>query len=302
MAVVSPNGPWGIGPEKQGVQALTNHPHARRAALLAGALAVAFALPVAAQDDDVGGASPFHIFDKPGPETRTRLGIGPGFAPSYPGSDDVQIYPVLEFERVDSDRPFDFEAPDESFGFDLFSTSGFSIGPVVNFEDSRKSEDVGTTLPEVGFSVEPGVFVQMDFGENFRLRSEVRKGVSGHEGWIATAGGDVILRDRDEWLFSVGPRVTWSDDRYHDAYFSVAPADAPAAGLPAFDADGGIQAYGALASTLFQVSKNWGLLLYGKYDRLTGDAADSPIVLTYGSRDQFSFGGAITYTFGPGVK
>ena len=137
---------------------------------------------------------------------------------------------------------------------------------------------------------------------SFRVRSELRKGVSGHKGWIGTAGADLILRDRDEWLFAIGPRVTWSDDDYHDAYFSVAPADSLAAGLPAFDADGGIQAYGATASTLFQVSKNWGLLLYGKYDRLTGDAADSPIVLTYGSRDQFSFGSAITYTFGPGVK
>ena len=58
----------------------------------------------------------------------------------------------------------------------------------------------------------------------------------------------------------------------------------------------------ATASTLFQFTRNWGVLLYGKYDRLTGDAADSPIVLTYGSRDQFSFGGALIYTFGPGVR
>ena len=68
------------------------------------------------------------------------------------------------------------------------------------------------------------------------------------------------------------------------------------------ECDGGIQAYGVTASTTFLVSKHVGFLLFGKYDRLTGDPADSPIVLTYGSRDQFSFGGALTYTFGPGVK
>lgn len=264
-----------------------------------------FASPAAAQDEEDEGfrlPGPFHILDPQGPDTRIRLGLGAGFAPSYPGSDDLQIYPLFEFERVDSDREFDFEAPDESFAFDLFHTGGFSFGPLVNFEDSRTSEDVGTVLPKVGFSVEPGVFAQMDFSENFRVRSEVRKGISGHEGWIATAGADVILRDRDEWLFSFGPRLTWSDDKYHDAYFSVAPIDAPAAGLPAFDAEGGIQAYGGLASTMFQVSKHWGIMAFGKYDRLTGDAADSPIVLVHGSRDQFSFGAGLTYTFGKGVK
>ena len=273
--------------------------------MLASAAAIALTVPAAAQDEDedaVRGPSPFHIFDKPGPETRTRLGFGPGFAPSYPGSDELQIYPVFDFERVDSDEPFEFEAPDESFGFDLVHTGGFSFGPIVNFEGSRTSEDVGTTLPKVGFSVEPGLFVQADFGQNFRLRSEVRKGVSGHDGWIATAGADVILRESDAWLFSLGPRVTWSDHSYHDAYFSIAPADAPAAGLAAFDAEGGIQANGATASASFMVSRHIGFQLFGKYDRLTGDAADSPIVLVYGSRDQFTFGGALTYTFGPGVK
>lgn len=260
------------------------------------------AVPAMAQDEPDGGSEGlFGIFSKPGPNTRTRIGAGAGFAPSYPGAEDVQLYPLVEFERVNTDRPFDFEAPDESFGFDLVNAGGFSFGPVVSFEDSRTSEDVGTTLPKVGWSIEPGLFVQYDFGENFRVRSELRKGVTGHDGWIGMAGADLIARNRDQWLFSIGPRVTWSDDTYHDAYFSVAPAAAPAAGLPAFDADGGIMAYGGLVSTLFQLSRNWGILAYGKYDRLTGDAADSPIVRVFGSRDQFSGGLALTYTFGPGV-
>ena len=270
--------------------------------MVAGALSILCAVPVTAKDEDDHGGGLFSIFDKPGPETRTRLGIGPGFAPSYPGADNLQVYPLLEFERVNTDRPFDFEAPDESFGFDLVNAGGFSFGPVVNFEDSRTSKDVGTTLPKVDFSIEPGLFVQYDFGQNFRLRSELRKGITGHDGWIGSAGADVIARDGDKWLFSIGPRVTWADDSYHDAYFSVAPADAAAAGLPAFDANGGIMAYGGLISTLFQLSKHVGIMAYGKYDRLTGDAADSPIVLTYGSRDQWSGGMALTYTFGPGVK
>lgn len=206
------------------------------------------------------------------------------------------------FDRARGDAPFKFEAPDDGIGIDIVSTNGFSFGPVGNFEDARTAEDVGTALPKVGFSLELGGVVKYELGDLFRLRGEVRRGVTGHKGWIGTLGGDLIFRDKDRWLFSIGPRVTWSDDKYQDAWFSVAPADSIPSGLPAFDADGGIQAYGATASFLTQFSKRWGVTTYAKYDRLTGDAADSPIVRTYGSRDQFSFGAALMYTFGPGVR
>ena len=115
------------------------------------------------------------------------------------------------------------------------------------------------------------------------------------------AGADFIMRDGDEWLFSVGPRVTWSDDRYQDVWFGVAPEDAGPSGLPAYDPEGGIQAYGATASFLTQFTPRWGIMTYAKYDRLVGDAADSPVVREHGSRDQFSGGVALSYTFGSGV-
>jgi outer membrane protein len=209
---------------------------------------------------------------------------------------------MVNFDIARGDDPFKFEAPDDGFGIEIINSNGFAFGPVANFEDARKAEDVGTALPEVEFSAELGAVLKYELGDRWRVRGEIRKGLTGHKGWVGTLGADMILRDADRWLFSIGPRVTWSDDRYQDAWFSVAPADAAPSGLPAYDADGGIQAYGATASALTQFSTRWGLSAYAKYDRLTGDAADSPIVLTYGSRDQFSGGLALTYTFGRGVN
>jgi outer membrane protein len=232
---------------------------------------------------------------------RTRIALGPQVYPSYPGSDSVDIGPYIDFSRTRGDEPFDFEAPDQSFGISIGDGDGFSFGPVANFEGSRTAEDVGAALPKVGFTIEVGGFAQAYLGENFRLRGEVRKGIGGHDGWIGMGSADFVMRDGDEWLFSIGPRVTWSDDKYHDAWFGVAPEDSAPSGLPAYDPDGGIHAYGATASTVTQISGRWGLSAYAKYDRLVGDAADSPIVLTYGSRDQFSFGAGLTYTFGRGV-
>lgn len=226
--------------------------------------------------------------------------VGPQAYPSYPGSDDFDIGPYINVDRARGDEPFEFEAPDEGFGFPLIDTGGFSLGPVVNFEGARTAEDVGADLPKVKFSLEPGAFVSLDLGESFRLRGEIRKGVTGHKGWIGIAGADYVVRDGDNWLFSIGPRVTWSGNRYQDAWFGVTPEDSIVSGVPAFDPDAGIQAYGATASFLTQLTPEWGLSAYGKYDRLTGDAADSPITRLYGSRDQFSGGLALSYTWGGG--
>jgi outer membrane protein len=258
----------------------------RRSTLLCGFAAVGLALPAAAQEKE-----PY----------RYRVTLGAHAYPSYPGSDSFDIGPLVNIDRERGDEPFDFEAADDGFGFTLIDAGPFSAGPAGNFEGKRTSAMVGTTLPTVKFSLEAGAFAAVQASDNIRLRAELRKGVTGHKGWIGLAGADYVLRDGDAWLFSIGPRVTWSDDRYQDVWFGVAPADAPAAGLPAFDADGGIQAYGATASFLTALSPRWGLYTYAKYDRLTGDAANSPLVLTYGSRDQFSGGIALSYTFGSGV-
>jgi len=249
---------------------------------LAGAAAALAATSAAAQDE----------------QKRTRVTLGPQVYPSFPGSDHVDVGPLIDVSRARGDKPFAFEAPDESFGFALLKSHGFEIGPVVNWEGTRSAKDVGAALPKVKFSVEPGVFASYAISDSFRLRGEIRKGVTGHKGWIGTAGADYIMRNGDAWLFSIGPRVTWSDNKYQDAWFSVASADAGPSGLPAYDAGGGIQAYGATASFLTQIAPRWGIYSYAKYDRLTGDAARSPIVRQLGSRDQFSGGIGLSYTFG----
>jgi outer membrane protein len=229
---------------------------------------------------------------------RTRIGLGAQLVPSYPGSDSVSVRPLVDVARARGDEPFAFEAPDESFGFSLVRAGGFAFGPAIGFEGSRKAKEVGADLPKVGFSVEAGAFAQYALSDSFRVRMEVRKGLSGHKGVIANLGADFVARDKDEWLFSIGPRLTIADRKYHRAYFSVAPEDSVASGLPAYSAGGGILAAGATAGFLRQLNSRWGLYSYAKYDRLVGDAADSPIVRHHGSKNQFSGGLGLTYTFG----
>ena len=274
---------------EQGATILTYRSYRHRASLWAGAIAVLLALPAAAQDEQQA-------------PRRTRVAVGPQVYPSYPGSDEYDFGPFINIDRARGDEPFEFEAPDESFGFALIDAGGFSLGPVANYEGDRTAADVGANVPKVKFSIEAGAFASLYVTDNFRLRAELRKGITGHKGWIGTGGADFVARDGDKWLFSIGPRVTWSDNRYQDAWFGVTPATAAVSGVPAYDPGSGIQAYGAAASFLTQFSPRWGIQTYAKYDRLTGDAADSPLVQGFGSRDQFSGGIALSYTFGRGVE
>ncbi|MBY8823302.1 MipA/OmpV family protein [Sphingomonas colocasiae] len=243
-------------------------------------------------------ATPAFAEDGEPEKRRTRIGLGAQLVPSYPGADTFSVRPLVDIARARGDRPFEFEAPDESFGFPVLREGGFAFGPALGFEGSRKAREVGTALPRVGFTFEAGAFVQYALSESLRLRAEVRKGLGGHKGLIANISADLVRRKGDDWLFSIGPRITIADKAHHRAYFSVAPANAAPSGLPAYSARAGVQAVGLTAGHIAQLTRRWGLYSYAKYDRLVGDAARSPIVRRHGARDQWSGGLALTYSFG----
>ena len=263
-----------------------------RTTALAAALILPLLLPSApalAQDD--GGAQ-----ETKAPR-RYRVGIGAQAVPSFPGSDDYSIRPMIDFSYTRDDQ-FEFEAPDEAIGLGLIKTGTFEIGPSLNIEGKRKPSKVGAPVDKVKTTVEAGAFAQLYVAPNFRLRVEGRKGLGGHDGWVGNAGADFVLRDGDRYLFSIGPRVTFSDAKYNQAYFGVNARESVATGLPLYDPDGGVQAVGGTAGLQFQLGRNWGIMSYAKYDRLIEDAGKSPLVRTYGKRDQFSGGLGLTYTWG----
>jgi MipA family protein len=257
-----------------------------RLALLAGLAAASFAAsPASAQDG----------------EGRRLISLGGGIdlSPKYPGADEVGIGPLPYFDLRREGDPLTFEAPDEGIGLGLFGDdSAFDIGPSARFQSKRQEEDVGAPVGDVGFTVEVGAFAQAFLGDNFRVRAEGRKGLGGHDGLTGDLSADFIVRDRDNYVFSIGPRARWADNDYHDAYFGVTPAVAAATGLAPFDPNGGFHSVGAIAGLTHMISRSVGIYGYAGYDRLIGDAADSPIVRTFGSRDQFSGGLALFFTFG----
>ena len=89
-----------------------------------------------------------------------------------------------------------------------------------------------------------------------------------------------------------------SDARYQRAWFGVSPEASAATALPQYRPDGGVHAIGATSGLTYQLNPRLGLFGFGRYERLVGDAASSPVVRNIGSRDQFTFGLSATYSFG----
>ncbi|HEY5167416.1 MAG TPA: MipA/OmpV family protein [Pseudolabrys sp.] len=80
-------------------------------------------------------------------------------------------------------------------------------------------------------------------------------------------------------------------------YFGITPTQSVASGLPVYDACGGLRSFGAGAQARYEWSRQWATHIFVDYERLAGDAANSPLVTQPGSRDQIQVGIGVTYSF-----
>jgi outer membrane protein len=230
-------------------------------------------------------------------DLRIRVGLGAQVRPDFIGADGTEVAPLWRVNVARGTNEFKFSAPDYSFGIPLVSSGGFSFGPAANLASGRKNSDLDVPVGKVKTTIEAGGFASYELPDSFYLRAEVLKGLGGHDGVVGTVGADKIWRDGDRYVFSIGPRVLFSDSRYQRAFFGVTPAVALASGLPAYRPGGGIHGIAAASSVSYQFGPRWGLFGYGRYERLVGDAAKSPIVRELGSRNQLSGGLGLSYTF-----
>jgi outer membrane protein len=230
-------------------------------------------------------------------DIRVRVGLGAQLQPSFIGSKGTDVAPLFHLNIAHGTKEFRFGAPDDSPGIAVVSRDGFSFGPAANLQARRENSDAGAPVGSVPRTIEVGAFAQYEATDSFRVRAELRRGINGHDGSVGAIGADRIWREGDRYVFSIGPRVLFSDARYQRAYFGVSPAASFATGLPTYRPGGGVYALAMASGMSYQLNNRWGLFGFGRYERLVGDAAKSPIVRELGSRNQLSGGIGLNYTF-----
>lgn len=232
-----------------------------------------------------------------GNPVRVRVGLGGQSAPKFIGAERNQWAPLWDLAVKRGDGPFDFEAPDDNFDIQLLSRQGFAAGPVANLQGGRKGGEAGAPIGKVPATFEAGGFVQYEASKSIRLRAELRKGIGGHQGLVASFGADHVWRDGDRYVFSIGPRLLVSDARYQRAWFGIDGDASAASGLRAYRPGGGPYAIAATSGLTYQFNGAIGLFGFARYERLIADAAKSPVVRELGSRNQLSAGAGLSYSF-----
>lgn len=221
------------------------------------------------------------------------LGVGLLAQPRYPGSDETIFvpYPLIAVSKffvpgygsIDGDK----------------DTRGLTVYPSFNFIGKRESNDSNELegLDDVDWSLEAGLGVSYRY-DWIRGFAEVRQGFNGYSGQVAQFGIDLIGNPTEDLEVRFGPRAGWGSQNYMQTYFGISAQEA--ADSPLYDksykADAGFNTVGLAGSATYTLNERWKLHALAGWDRMVGDAGNSPIV-EEGSENQYYGGAGLSYRF-----
>ncbi len=236
--------------------------------------------PAAAQDSFAQG------FVSPETQYLLNLGGGGAMVPQYPGSDKYMFvpYPIIEAGRFYI--PFIGETERKVRGIFIYPSLNIIGERKASYDNSLK----GTKDIDWAFEAGLGGGFRYDW---FRAYATVRQGFNGYSGQTGELGADVIVPMGERFEVSFGPRASWGSDGYMETYFGVTPKEASRGILTAYKPDAGFKTVGVAAQINYWVDTKTRLQLKGSWNKLIGDAGDSPIV-EYGDSNQWMVGVGIS--------
>lgn len=246
-------------------------------------------------------ANPAHAGDAPAGTIITIGGYGI-ISPEFEGSKNYEasFRPSFSWHKA-GDRVW-LDLPNDGLDIALFEGPNYRAGVVGNLRFQRDTNDVRPRgFKEVGsvdVSIEAGAFAEYWPSQSLRTRAEVRSALFGADGLIADLSADVVLHPVQRWTLTAGPRLSIADESFMDSYYSINASQSVTSGLAQYKADAGIRSYGVGASARYELTSNITTIGYVEYQKITGSAADSPLISDRGSSDQVTVGLGLKYSFG----
>jgi MipA family protein len=222
--------------------------------------------------------------------------VGPAWAGAPFGDISFWGWPIINIHKPGT-LP-DFFGGRDSASFAIINTDQFKFGPAGKFIMERREASYSalTGLGDVPYAVQIGGFAEYWAVPWLRLRGEVRQGFNGEKG----VTGDLFLdavATTGPFRFSVGPRMTLQSAAALSPYFSITPTQSALSGLPLYNTSGGFYSYGVGGQADYFFSPQWATYALVEFERISGSAANSPLVTLRGSPNQFTFGLGASYSF-----
>jgi outer membrane scaffolding protein for murein synthesis (MipA/OmpV family) len=235
----------------------------------------------------------------------SMIGGGLGSTTDYAGGKDRFVGAVPGVRYVtDGGRLFELYGPYAQF--DLGGIAGLQYGPAISLRLGRNNVDdpVVSQVHEIHTTVEGGGFIGYEYEHPgsvpYRLRGSVT--VMTNAGVVYT--GARVSVNGSFWMplyrrvfAGAGVGASWVSQGFNQVYFGVTQDDSARSGLPVFSPSGGLEQMTGWLAAIYQFDKHWfgGAMIY--YQRVSGSAADSPIVTQRGNRNQITYGAGIAYAF-----
>lgn len=221
----------------------------------------------------------------------TLLGAGVWSRPAYEGSNGQTsaLIPVVRYYGRTLFARTTFGLLEGGARAEV--ASGLSVGAQLAFEGGRDSSESGFLssrgLPSLPASLSWGVHAELEKNIGpvplialLRYRQDADSARGAQTDLRLTAG----VFERAGLIAGVFAQTTWADTRAAQYYHGLTAQQAALSGLPAFEPQGGplYNAAGLLWS--YVLSPEWMLLGSFETRQLRGDALNSPLVQTSGSR------------------
>jgi outer membrane protein len=240
---------------------------------------------------------------------RFKLGVGALAAPAFLGAKEYQIIALPNVTVAYND--LFFASVKEGIGYNVVHANGWRVGPFAKYAFARKEDDsnpfrVGgdrTTalrgLGNVDGTLEFGGFAEYRH-ESFAYKVELRQGIDGHKGMIGEVSmsyADAIRRSGPPIVYAIGPRATFADADYINAYFGINQTQSVRSGLPPYTAGGGFVTYGVSGFLSLPLVSPVSVSIFAGYDHVGHEVADAPLIKHRGNDNQVTFGLGVTYAF-----
>lgn len=264
-------------------------------ALLAG---LALSIPVAnAQVAGIGDAI----------EGVNMFGLGVAGAPDYMGSNHNKAYPavVARYQFEGTERFITLVGPQVQLN--LLNDSTWRFGPQLTYRGKRDGDVDNATVKQmtpVDSAVEGGVFLtyrlklsnQMMHQINFT--GDIAGGSNGTIGGLRMMWWQPLSQ---QWLLSLGAGVQYANSKWMNTYFGVTTARDialyPSLGGQPYNAGSGVKGFNIPFGISYLLDKQWILSAGARYEKLAGDAKDSPVTSISGNSNQWVYGATATYRF-----